>query len=109
MRLRQTHKRPCWWRAHGEAKDAEGSSYDTWGEPVIIDARIWPAGGRVQAETYGQRLTYMKNMLYEGCEPLREGDGICVDVSPAEDPDYRIVSVQREYKPVVITLEKVIP
>lgn len=109
MRMRQSVKKTYYWRAHIEAKDTEGGSIDSWAAPVAIEARIWPAGGRVQAEEYGQRLAYMKNMLYEGAEALMEGDGICVDVAADQDPDYRIVSMQREYHPLVIELEKVIP
>ena len=109
MRLRQAAKTTCCWRAHSVTKDAEGGTTDVWATAVPIEARIWPAGGRVQAEQYGERLTYMKNMLYEGAEALMEGDGFCVSVAGTSDPDYRIVSVQREYFPLVIMLEKVIP
>lgn len=109
MRMRQSAKKTYYWRPLVSAKNEEGASYETWDDPVEIEAEIWPAGGRVQAEQYGMRLSYMKNMLYDGSEALMEGDGICVDVDSDEDPDYRIVSAQREYMPLVIELEKVVP
>ena len=109
MRMRQVIKQTYYWRPMSTDTDVEGGVYEVWGAAVPIEARIWPAGGRVQAEQYGQRLTYMKNMLYEGAEALMEGDGICVGVAADHDPDYRIVSVQREYMPQVIELEKVEP
>ncbi|MCD8286494.1 MAG: hypothetical protein LUD50_04650 [Clostridia bacterium] len=86
--------------------DSEGGVYEAYEEAVAIQAIIWPAGGKSQAEQYGEKLTYMKNMEYSGTADIREGDGICVFVGPEADPDYRVVSIEREYNPKVITLEK---
>lgn len=88
-------------------KDKEGSSIVTYEAAVPIKAIIWPAGGRVQAEMYGERLTYIKNMEYEGREAMQEGDGICVFVGPEDDPDYKIVSIKPEYNPKLMELEKI--
>lgn len=74
---------------------------------VSIEAAIWAAGGKVQAEMYGERLTYIKNMHYEGTEPMKEGDGICVDVDPEAVPDYKIISINDDFIPAQITLERI--
>ena len=71
-----------------------------------IKATIWPASGKVQAEMYGERLAYIKNMEYEGKETMQEGDGICVFVDPESDPDYKIISI-KEYSPMLMELEKI--
>lgn len=83
----------------------EGSSYTDYGDAVEIKATIWPAGGRIQAEMYGERLTYIKNMEYDGPESMQEGDGICVFVGPDKKPDYKIISIKNEYNPKVMELE----
>lgn len=87
-------------------RTSEGSSYTEYAEAVEIQAIIWPAGGKVQAEMYGERLSYIKNMEYGGVETMQEGDGICVFVSPDEKPDYKIISIQPEYNPKRMELEK---
>lgn len=87
-------------------KDAEGGSITEYADAVEIQATIWPAGGRVQAEMYGERLSYMKNMEYGGTEAMQEGDGICVFVGPTDPPDYKIISIKQEYSPKLMELEK---
>ncbi len=87
-------------------RDKEGGSITDYAEPVEIEATIWPAGGRVQAEMYGERLSYIKNMEYGGSVEMQEGDGICVFVGPEEKPDYKIISIKPEHSPKVMELEK---
>lgn len=87
-------------------KNSEGGPVVKYAEAVEIQAIIWPAGGKVQAEMYGERLQYMKNMEYGGQETMQEGDGICVFVGPDADPDYKIISIQPEYNPKRMELER---
>lgn len=87
-------------------KNAEGGDVVSWAPAVEIKATIWQAGGAVQAQQYGEHLSYIKNMEYHGTEELRENDGICVDVEGTDNPDYIIKSINRDADPLVITLEK---
>lgn len=87
-------------------KNSEGGSVVGYEDPIEIRATIWPAGGRVQAEMYGERLAYMKNMAYEGVEEMREGDGICVFTGPEGQPDYKIISIKAECSPRMMELER---
>ena len=87
-------------------KNSEGGTDVSYQAAIEILATIWPAGGRVQAEMYGEKLKYMKNMEYSGSETMQEGDGICVFVGPTDDPDYKIVSIQPEHDPKVMMLER---
>lgn len=87
-------------------KDKEGGSVVTYEEAIEIQATIWPAGGRVQAEMYGERLSYIKNMEYDGPEEMTEGDGVCVFTGPEDLPDYKIISIKREYRPRMLELER---
>ena len=87
-------------------KNAEGGDVVSWAEAVPIDATIWQASGSVQAQIYGERLTYIKNMEYHGTAALEESDGICVDVEGTDPPDYIIKSINRDVDPKVIVVEK---
>lgn len=74
-------------------------------------AEVWPAGGKLQAELYGQRINDIRNCRMDGDyeivtddkghvsyhmgdRSLREGDGICLYVSGDHEPDYRILSIR---------------
>ena len=87
-------------------KDNEGGKYPGYSEPIEIQANIYPAGGKLQAEIYGERLNYILNMLYDGLKALNEGDGICVYVSKESEPDYKVISIKR-YSHLFIELEKI--
>ena len=83
-------------------KDNEGGTYSGYEEQAtLIQANIYPATGKLQAELYGEKLNYMMNMLYDGPVPIKEGDGICVDVKATESPDYRVESIKRYYQFVI--------
>ena len=88
-------------------KDNEGGKYEGFEENATeIQANISPATGKLQAEIYGQRLKYIRNMLYDGSQELKEGEGLCVYVPKESNPDYRVISIKM-YSHLVIELEKV--
>lgn len=87
-------------------EDNEGGKYQEYSESIEIQANIYPASGKLQAEIYGERLNYILNMLYDGQESINEGDGICVYVSKDNEPDYKIISIKR-YRHLFIELEKI--
>ncbi len=116
-RLKQYHHRPAM-----QKKDNEGNSYTEYGETKPITAEVWPAGGKLQAEMYGQRLSYIRNCHIDGAYKIqtdakgkvsylfgtlviREGDGICLDVPGESDPDYKIIAI-RPYRHLYMELEK---
>lgn len=104
-------------------KDKEGVPVETYGDAFPVQAEIWPAGGKVQAEVYGERLAYIANCRIEGSytvkrqgkeiiyqyggQGLKEMDGICVNVSKEEKPDYRIVAI-KPYRPLYLELERML-
>lgn len=88
-------------------EDNEGGKYPGYLEKSIeIQANIYPASGKLQAEIYGERLNYILNMLYDEDTEIVEGDGICVYVSKDNEPDYKVISIKR-YSHLVIELEKI--
>ena len=116
-RLKQFHHRPAVAR-----KDNEGNSYTEYVSGLPITAEIWPAGGKLQAELYGQRLSYIRNCRIDGTyktqtdekgrvsylfgtQKIMEGDGICLDVPAESDPDYKIIAI-RPYRHLYMELEK---
>ncbi|WP_207706211.1 hypothetical protein [Clostridium sp. HBUAS56017] len=89
-------------------QDGEGGKYEDFEDSsIIIEANIWPASGKVQAEIYGEKLKYINNMLYDGPVKLNEGDGICVYVPKESKPDYKIISI-KTFSHLKIELEKIL-
>lgn len=107
-------------------KDKEGGTYETYGPPSSFPGEAWPAGGKVQAEQYGERLSYIYNVkvigkyiLVRNTEDkqihyvfpdtgldLVEGDGICLMSSESDNPDYKIISI-KPCKPLRLEVEKI--
>lgn len=87
-------------------EDNEGGKYPGYSESIEIQANVYPASGKLQAEIYGERLNYILNMLYDGTESINEGDGICVYVPKDNEPDYKVISIKR-YSHLFIELEKI--
>lgn len=84
----------------------DGTTYETWEQPGrTIKASIQPAGGRLMAEMYGQRLANMLTLYAERGVVLKESDGVCVRTDGA--PDYRVVAVRAWSGHLVADLERV--
>lgn len=83
-------------------KDNEGGVYSSYSDGIEIQANIYPASGKLQAEIYGERLNYILNMLYDGPQTINEGDCIVVN-----EDDYKVISI-KNYSHKFIELEKVI-
>lgn len=104
--MRIKNKKTYYLKRKTVIEDNEGGKYPGYSEPIEIQANIYPASGKLQAEIYGERLNYILNMLYYGSKNLNEGDGICVYVSKESEPDYKVISIKR-YSHLVIELEKI--
>lgn len=122
MRLKRNRLKQYCLRPAEAKKDNEGNSYLEYGEAKPVTAEIWPAGGKLQAEMYGQKLSYIRNCRIDGAytvetdekghvsyllgsQPFREGDGFCVYVPGESDPDYKIIVI-RPYRQLYMELEK---
>ena len=107
MRMRKSQQKKYNLRRRTLSKDPEGGDIVTYEAAVEIEATIWQASGQVQAQMYGERLAYIKNMEYEQLETMQEGDGICVDVAGEADPDYKIISINKDHSPKRMVLERI--
>ncbi|MGG7059842.1 hypothetical protein ACQPUZ_16370 [Clostridium tertium] len=104
--MRIKNKKTYYLKKKTVIEDNEGGKYRGYDEAVEIQANIYPASGRIQAEIYGEKLNYILNMLYDGPESINEGDAICVYVSKDNEPDYKVISIKR-YSHLFIELEKI--
>ncbi len=103
-------------------KDREGNTYEEYGLPVPFTGKQWPAGGKVQAEIYGKKLPYIRNLKVKGTYAVEqrngvtyyvfsdklafaELDGICLDVPAESGPDYKIISIT-PYEPLRMEVER---
>ncbi|MCL6456920.1 MAG: hypothetical protein K6T85_02830 [Gorillibacterium sp.] len=118
MRLRARDKRAVHFRERIPAKEPDGTPYEDWAaEGVTIRGSLLPAGGKIMAELYGERLNYMMVLyvehtpealqLLEQFNGQKKGYAACIYVpSDAAKPDYRVVAM-RPWQHLVIELEKV--
>ncbi|MFR6348552.1 MAG: hypothetical protein ACLUN9_17675 [Enterocloster aldenensis] len=75
MRLRRSRLVTYHHREAIPKKDSEGSAYTEYGPAVPFQAEEWPAGGKVQAEMYGQRLPNIRNLRIQGAYQEVPGAG----------------------------------
>lgn len=125
MRLRKSRLKQYYHKKRIPHKDKEGGTYNTYGSASSFDAEVWPAGGKNQAEVYGERLKYIQNIRIDGKYKIEadekgiihyalesgadivESDGICLFVGKDSEPDYRIISI-RPYRFLKLEVEKII-
>lgn len=105
MRLRRRDQRAVVIKQRITVKEPDGTTYEDWGEPVTIYGNVQPAGGRVMAEMYGERLGYMLTLYVEGRPNIPESAGVCVYT--VDMPDYKVVAVRPWGAHTVVDLEKV--
>lgn len=103
MRLRERDKRTLTLRTPKEGSLSE--DVIEWGESRVIRAAIYPAGRELEAQVYGERISDMRLMLYEGAAKLEVGMGVCVDVTD-DVPDYRIIRIE-QWAHTRATLERI--
>ena len=106
--MRIANLRQYYFKRYTEKRGSLGSVTEGYGaQPKTIQAYIYPAGGQIQMQQYGQRLGYMLNMMYN-CGDIAERDGICVYVKPFDTPDYRVVSIKRYTDHCEAELERIV-
>lgn len=87
---RKRQKKCLLFKADKPSKDKEGNRLDIWKAAIEINAEIWPATDKLQAELYGSRIVNICNMLYQGNIGISKGDGI--SLVSLETPEYRVIS-----------------
>lgn len=108
MRLLKRDQCTVAFRNRVPMRDDDGTTYEGWcSNHITVCGNIQPAGGKVMAEQYGERLGYVLVMYTNDKQPIVEGSGAWVYASiDAEEPDYKVVAVRR-WRHTVIELEKV--
>lgn len=124
MRLKRSRLQTFYQRAAIQKKDSEGSSYAEYAKAMSFQAEEWAAGGKRQAEMYGNRLPNIRNVRVEGSysewtsaegavkyavdggPSFTVGDGICLFTGELGEPDYRIVAIY-PYRFLTMELERI--
>jgi hypothetical protein len=107
-RLRQRDLKPYTVKRPVPLKDEDGTTYTDWApQGHIVKANIKPAGGKLMAEMYGERLAYMLTAYVESGTDLKESDGVCVYVPPEANPDYKVIAAPPWSSHSVISLEAI--
>ena len=123
MRMRKSRVKIYYHKKRIIKKDLEGSTSEEYGTASSISGESWPASGKVQAQQYGQRLNYIRNMringryrtqtdekgnphyVLEDGTDIQELDGICLYVGKDQEPDYKIISI-KPYRFLTLEVEK---
>lgn len=123
MRMRRNRVKAYYAKARIPKKDNEGGIYDEYGAAISFAGEVWPRGGKVQAETYGEKLSYIRNVKVQGEYvittdrkniihyvfpeglDISESDGMCLYVPPEADPDYKIIAI-KPYNPLRLECER---
>lgn len=122
MRMKQSRMRTYHLKNKIQDKDKEGVPVTTYADAIELYGEVWPAGGKLQTEQYGNRINSIINCKVAGAYKivpegkhykyvfanfeLREDDGVCIYASPENEPDYRIVSI-KPYKPLYFEVEHI--
>ncbi|MBQ8232428.1 MAG: hypothetical protein IJZ34_10965 [Lachnospiraceae bacterium] len=124
MRMRRSRLKEYYWKPRIQMKDNEGSTYEEWGAAISFKGECWPASGKVQAQQYGERLSYIRNLRiegkyetiidengmisykYENGMTICESDGICLYVGSEMKPDYKVISI-KPYIPLKLEVERI--
>lgn len=87
-------------------KDNEGGISIVYKPCKKVYAEVWPATGKIQAEMYGIRLAYIKNMVTDLSSEITEGTALGI-----EDPlipDYKVISKKKYSRHIQYELERLI-
>lgn len=124
MRMKRSRIKTFFTRKAITVKDGEGSTSTDYDKAIAFQGESWPAGGKVQAELYGNRLSYIRNVkvdgkyhtktdekgmlhyIFENGMDLIENDGVCLYVSADRTPDYKIISI-KPYRPLMLEVERI--
>lgn len=110
MRLARRNLKTLMLRKRVVDRDDEGNTVHRWAPAIAIRATVQPAGGSINAAIYGKELSYMKSLMYQGDELIEgqnENDGLCVDVTADDEPDYVITSIATYSDHLNVLIKKV--
>ncbi|MEK4006090.1 hypothetical protein [Paenibacillus sp. FSL H3-0333] len=91
MRLRQRDLKPYIVKSRTTITEPDGTTYEDWGDNRIIHANINPAGGKLMAEIYGERLVYMLSAQFPTESDIKESDAICYK---SDNPNYKVIALR---------------
>lgn len=110
--MKRSRKNRFYLRSRENQKDSEGSTYISYADAVPFTGEIWQGGGKVQAEIYGEKLSYVRNIRVDGRYVITtdrsgithyvyadgldivESDGLCLYVGAESGPDYKVNAIK---------------
>lgn len=118
MRMKRSRQRTVHLFNKAVTKDGEGIPNVDFVNKTEFASEIWPAGGKLQTETYGDRVNNMFNVKIAGIYTvvslehhlqycfgeftLSEGD--CISLF-SDKPDFKVVSI-KPYNPLLLEVER---
>lgn len=119
MRMKKSRLRMLKIANKAVTKDSEGGPIVAYTDEKVFEGTVWPAGGKLQIQKYGDKVDSMMNCKLKGAYEiipegnhvryafgdfsLRENDGVFVYTE--SEPDYRVISIT-PHKPLFLELER---
>lgn len=120
-RIKKSRIRTVYAYQRSVQKDNEGVPTVAYADPYSMRAEVWPAGGRLQVEQYGDRISDITNLRIQGqyeVSPqgsaygilfadghrLTIGDGVRIDSQ--DGPDYAVLAIT-PYYPVKVEAQRI--
>lgn len=105
MRLRRRDLKPYTVKNRTTITEPDGTTYEDWADDKVIYANISPAGGKLMAEVYGERLSYMLSAQFPAGTDIKESDAICYK---SDNPNYKVIALRPWSGHIVGDLERMI-
>lgn len=120
-RIKRSRLQTIYIRQRVMTRGSEGEPIETFEAAYEKQAEVWPAAEHRQIERYGDRITGISNVRVQGAYELnpgasegvtfedgsilKPGDGICVNVPPDSEPDFRVLTIT-PYRPLRLEIER---
>lgn len=117
MRRRRSRLETCRIHPRVTVKDSEGTMMEEYQDAYEVEAETWPASGKVQAQIYGERFSYVRNCRISGQYTIRSEDGRLIYIlgggtlkekdklTTSQGEEYSVIAI-RPYRELYLEMEK---
>lgn len=93
MRRKQSLLKTVQYAKKTITKNAIGETVETWGSKTNLSAHMSPVSDRLSVEMFGERVTAMKSLIFDGGS-IERGDGVWLTGETDTEPVWRVVSLE---------------
>ena len=94
MRRKESLIRAVEYAKKTTTKNAIGETVEGWGTKATLNVHITPVSDRLSVEMFGERVTAMKSLIFDGGS-IERGDGVWLSGETGAEPVWRVVSLEK--------------